>query len=51
MLRFTISHPDMHTTIVGTSNPDHLKDNLAAAEKGELPQDIYEAAKTRLRGS
>ena len=27
------------------------EDNLAAAGKGELPQDIYEAAKTRLRAS
>jgi len=47
MLRFTISHPDMHTTIVGTKNPDHLAANLAAAEKGALPPDLYEAAKAR----
>ena len=38
-------------TSVSTSNPDNLTDNLAAAGKGELPQDIYEAAKTRLRAS
>jgi aryl-alcohol dehydrogenase-like predicted oxidoreductase len=48
MLRFTISHPDMHTTIVGTSNPGHLADNLAAARKGPLPPDVYESAKARL---
>jgi aryl-alcohol dehydrogenase-like predicted oxidoreductase len=47
MLRFTISHPDLHTTIVGTKNPDHLAANLAAAEKGPLPPDVYEAAKAR----
>jgi aryl-alcohol dehydrogenase-like predicted oxidoreductase len=48
ILRFTISHPDMATTIVGTVNPDHLRDNLAAASKGPLPGDIYEEAKRRL---
>lgn len=48
LLRFTLSHPDMHTTIVGTSNPKHLADNVAAAQKGSLPADIYEAAKERL---
>jgi aryl-alcohol dehydrogenase-like predicted oxidoreductase len=48
MLRFTISHPDMNTTIVGTANPEHLKANLAAATKGPLPTDIYEEAKHRL---
>ncbi|MEA3018792.1 MAG: hypothetical protein QOI47_316 [Actinomycetota bacterium] len=47
MLRFTISHPGMHTTIVGTKNPDHLAANVAAAEKGPLPADLYEAAKQR----
>jgi aryl-alcohol dehydrogenase-like predicted oxidoreductase len=48
MLRFTISHPDMHTTIVGTANPEHLAANLDAAVKGPLPADLYEAAKSRL---
>ena len=47
MLRFTISHPDMHTTIVGTKNPDHLAANIAAAELGPLPDDVYRAAKER----
>ncbi|MBW8826775.1 MAG: aldo/keto reductase [Acidobacteria bacterium] len=47
MLRFTISHPDMHTTIVGTKNPDHLAANIAAASNGPLPADVYEAAKQR----
>lgn len=48
MLRFTLSHPDMHTTIVGTSNPEHLQANLVAAAKGPLPSDLYEEAKKRL---
>ncbi len=48
MLRFTLSHPDMTTTIVGTANPQHLADNVAAAKKGPLPADQYEDAKRRL---
>ena len=48
MLRFTIGHPNLHTTIVGTANPDHLAANVAAAIKGPLPPDVYEAAKKRL---
>ena len=47
MLHFTISHPDMHTTIVGTKNPEHLAANVAAASRGFLPPDIYEEAKRR----
>jgi len=48
ILRFTISHPDMHTTIVGTANPDHLRDNLDTVRKGPLPADLYAEAKRRL---
>jgi aryl-alcohol dehydrogenase-like predicted oxidoreductase len=48
VLRFTLSHPGLSTTIVGTSNVDHLRSNLAVAEKGPLPADVYEEAKRRL---
>lgn len=48
VLRFTFSHPGLSSTIVGTSNLDHLHSNLAIAEKGPLPADIYEEAKQRL---
>lgn len=48
LLRFTISHPGVHTTIVGTKNPDHLRENVAAAGRGPLPAQVYEEAKRRL---
>jgi len=50
ILRFTLSHPDLSTTIVGTSSLDHLKANIAVAEKGPLPGDLYAEAKTRFPG-
>ena len=37
VLRFTLSHPDLSSTIVGTSNLEHLRANLAIAAKGPLP--------------
>jgi aryl-alcohol dehydrogenase-like predicted oxidoreductase len=48
VLRFTLSHPDLSSTIVGTSSVDHLRSNLAVAEKGPLPSDLYQEAKTLL---
>ncbi len=48
MLRFTLSHPGLSTTIVGTANVDHLRANVAAAEQGPLPADVYSQAKERL---
>lgn len=48
VLRFTATHPDMTTNIVGTINPEHLKANIAAVAKGPLPADVYEEAKRRL---
>jgi len=49
ILRFTLSHPGLSSTIVGTANAEHLLSNLAIAEKGPLPADLYEEAKSRLR--
>lgn len=48
MLRFTLSHPGMSTVIVGTSNPDHLKNNVENAMKGPLPAVVVTEAKHRL---
>jgi len=48
ILRFTLSHPGLNTTIVGTKNTDHFKENIITANKGRLSQDIYKEAKKRL---
>jgi aryl-alcohol dehydrogenase-like predicted oxidoreductase len=48
VLRFTLSHPGLSSTIVGTSKIDHLESNVAIAEKGPLPSDLYKEAKQRL---
>jgi aryl-alcohol dehydrogenase-like predicted oxidoreductase len=48
VLRFTLSHPGLSSTIVGTANIEHLRSNVAIAEKGPLPADLYEEAKRRL---
>jgi aryl-alcohol dehydrogenase-like predicted oxidoreductase len=48
VLRFTLSHPGLSSTIVGTANRDHLRSNLAIAEKGPLPAGLYAEARKRL---
>ena len=50
VLRFTLSHPDLSSTIVGTASLDHLTSNLAVAQKGPLPADLYQEARRRLPG-
>jgi aryl-alcohol dehydrogenase-like predicted oxidoreductase len=47
-LRFTLSHPGLSTTIVGTRNLEHLQSNIRAAKKGPLPSDLLVEAKRRL---
>jgi aryl-alcohol dehydrogenase-like predicted oxidoreductase len=48
ILRYTISHPHCHTTIVGTCNPQHLEANLQAAQKGPLPADLCQEIQRRV---
>ncbi len=48
ILRSTLSHPHCHTTIVGTCDPEHLAENLAAAASGPLPSGMYEEIKSRV---
>jgi aryl-alcohol dehydrogenase-like predicted oxidoreductase len=48
ILRFTFSHPDLHTNIVGTINPAHLQHNVEILKQGPLPAEVYTEAKRRL---
>ena len=48
ILRFTFSHPDLHTNIVGTISPAHLKNNVEILKQGPLPAEVYTEAKRRL---
>jgi aryl-alcohol dehydrogenase-like predicted oxidoreductase len=48
MLRFTLTNPHTHTIIVGTLNPVHLYENMAAVFQGPLPPQVYHEAKRRL---
>jgi aryl-alcohol dehydrogenase-like predicted oxidoreductase len=48
MLRFTLSHPDLDTTIVGTASIEHLRENIAVAAAGPLPDEVLREAKSRL---
>ncbi|MAH32597.1 MAG: hypothetical protein CMG78_11340 [Marinobacter sp.] len=43
-MRFVLSHPDVHTILVGTTNPQHIPDNVRLAAKGPLPGDILDNA-------
>ena len=47
ILRFTFTHPDLHTNIVGTINPVHLQHNVNVLLQGPLPADVYAETKRR----
>ena len=47
ILRFTFTHPDLHTNIVGTINPAHLRHNVEVLRQGPLSAAVYEEAKRR----
>jgi aryl-alcohol dehydrogenase-like predicted oxidoreductase len=48
LLRFTLSHPALDTTIVGTGSVEHLRANVTAAAQGPLPPDVIAEVKQRL---
>jgi aryl-alcohol dehydrogenase-like predicted oxidoreductase len=48
VLRFTLRHPALSTTIVGTSKVAHLQRNVEMAARGPLPDDVYDEAVRRL---
>ena len=48
LVRFAITHPSVQCALVGTVDPQHLADDLAAAAKGPLPADVDDEARRRL---
>jgi aryl-alcohol dehydrogenase-like predicted oxidoreductase len=48
LLRFSMSHPGISTTLVGTANVGHWEENVAAARLGPLEPDVYAEANRRL---
>jgi len=44
-LRFTLSC-DVHTAIIGTTNPDHVLANIEAASRGPLPEEAIARIRT-----
>ncbi|RED54680.1 aldo/keto reductase [Cohnella lupini] len=48
LLRYTLTHPQLSTTIVGTKNQVHLAENVKFAQKGALSDQVYVEAKRRL---
>jgi len=41
-IRFVISNPNIHTTLMGARSPEEVASNVAAIEKGALPEDILQ---------
>ena len=48
-LRFTLSIPGVHTAIIGTTDPEHVAANIAAAEKGPLPDETVARLRAAFR--
>lgn len=48
LIRFVLANPHVAAALVGTQNVQHLRSNIAAAEKGPLSPDVFEEAKRRL---
>jgi aryl-alcohol dehydrogenase-like predicted oxidoreductase len=46
-LRFSVFTKGVDTSIVGTTNIEHLKSNIQIIEKGPLPDDLYESIKSK----
>jgi len=51
ILRYTLSHPDCQTTIVGTCSEMHLAENLASMARGPLDPLLYDEITTRVKVS
>ncbi len=45
VLRFTLSHPDVCTAIIGSTNPDHIRANVDVSDGRRLPDAVVREAR------
>ena len=50
VIGFTLSHAGLSSAFVGTADAKHLGQNIAFAQKGPLPANLYERARQRFSG-
>lgn len=50
-LRFTLSFPQVHCAIIGTTNPENAKANIEAARKGPLPEQAVDKLRAAFRSA
>lgn len=48
LLRFALNQVGLSTTIIGTKSAAHLAENIKAADRGKLPESVYQEAVKRL---
>ena len=48
-LRFTLSQHGLNSAIIGTTNPDNARRNIAIADKGPLPADVISKIREAFR--
>ena len=51
MIRFALTNPNISLCLTGTSNLQHLIENIEAANKGPLPTDLYNESLKRLEAA
>lgn len=49
VLRFTLSHPDVCTAIIGSTNPDHIRANVGVSDGMSLPDDVVRRARAAFK--
>jgi len=50
-LRFTLSFPEVHTAIIGTTNPEHAMRNFEIASRGALPVETVAKIRAAFRNA
>lgn len=49
VLRFTLSHPDVCTAIIGSTDPNHIRANVGISDGMSLPDDVVREARAAFK--